>query len=116
MIKWIPMFILINLSTFISVKQLLMGHQVFEWEKYTFHVYDYESKREMNPITASTAFWAANEEKTSASLDKADPPPAKSDRDLIAIKGVFCWRQTKATAALSMSIGVTLNFVFKNDL
>jgi hypothetical protein len=43
----------------------------------------------MNLTTTSTAFCAANEEKMSASFDKADPPPARSERDLIAIKGVF---------------------------
>lgn len=51
-----------------------------------------------------------------ASLERAEPPPAKSDRALIAIKGFSCWLQTNATAALSMSIGVALNLELRNSL
>jgi len=50
------------------------------------------------------------------SLLNAEPPPAESDNALMAMKGILCWKQTKATAALSMSVGVASNFKFKRSL
>ena len=44
----------------------------------------------MNLTRAVAAFWDANTAKAAASLDKAEPPPAKSDNDLNAMKGIFC--------------------------
>jgi hypothetical protein len=32
------------------------------------------------------------------------------------MKGIFCWKQTKATAALSISVGVASNLEFKKSL
>lgn len=72
--------------------------------------------KEMNLTRTSNAFWDANEENKDASLDNAEPPPAKSDNDLIAMNGILCWKQTKATAALSMSVGVAPNLDFKKLL
>lgn len=70
----------------------------------------------MNLRRTSNAFWDANDKNTCTSLDDAEPPPAKSDSDLMAMKGILCWKQTKATAALSMSVGVASNLEFKNSL
>lgn len=53
--------------------------------------YTHEDNREMNPSRTLTEFWAAKVANTAASFDKAEPPPAKSDKDLNAIKGIFCW-------------------------
>lgn len=68
----------------------------------------------MNFTTTVTEFSAAKEEKTEASFDCAEPPPARSERERIAMKGVPNWRDTSPTAAVSMSIGVILNFDCKN--
>lgn len=70
----------------------------------------------MNLTRTSRAFWDAKEANTSASLDNAEPPPAKSDSALMAMKGFLSCKQTKATAALSMSTGVASNLEFKNSL
>jgi len=70
----------------------------------------------MNLTRTSNEFWDAKEEKTFISLDNAEPPPARSDKALMAMKGFFCWRHTNATAALSISIVVASNFEYKNSL
>ena len=85
------------------------------WQRQESENY-YHGNNEMNLVRTATAFWDAKVAKTVASFDIAEPPPAKSDSDLMAMKGVFCWRQTKATAALSMSIELALNLEFKNSL
>ena len=59
--------------------------------------------------TAVTELAEARVMKMSASLESAEPPPARSDRARIAMKGVRCWRQMRATEALSMSTGLMLN-------
>ena len=76
---------------------------------------NYGNNKVMNRSEASTAFWAARDAKMPASLETAEPPPAKSDRALIAMNGICCWWQTRATAALSMSIGVILNLELRNS-
>jgi len=43
----------------------------------------------MNLIRTSNAFWDAKEPNTFISLDNAEPPPAKSDNALMAIKVSF---------------------------
>lgn len=50
-----------------------------------------------------------------ASLETEEPPPAKSERALIATKGFWCWMQTRETAALSMSMAVALNLENRNS-
>jgi len=70
----------------------------------------------MNLTRTWNAFWEANDKKIDASLDNDEPPPAKSDNALMAMKGILCWKQTKAIAALSMSVGVASNFKFKKSL
>ena len=51
----------------------------------------------------------------SASLDTDEPPPAKSDNALIAMKGFCGWKQTRETAAVSISMAVALNLEYKNS-
>jgi hypothetical protein len=68
----------------------------------------------MNLTKTVTALSAAKEEKIEALFDCAEPPPARSERDRIAMKGVPNWRETSPTAAVSMSIGVILKFDRKN--
>lgn len=63
----------------------------------------------MNSTTTLTELVAASIEKVSASLDSAEPPPARSDRDLMMTNGFLCWRQISATEALSISTGVGPN-------
>ena len=72
--------------------------------------------KDMNLTRTWNAFWEANDKKIDASLDNAEPPPAKSDNALIAMKGILCWKQTKATEALSMSVGVASNLQFRWSL
>jgi hypothetical protein len=67
----------------------------------------------MNWTRTLNAFWEANDKNIDASLVKEEPPPAKSDNALIAMKGIFFWKQTKATATLSISVGVASNLDFK---
>ena len=72
--------------------------------------------KDINLTRTSNAFWEANDIKIDTSLVNDEPPPAKSDNALMAMKGILCWKQTKATAALSMSVGVASNFKFKRSL
>ncbi|BAT78331.1 hypothetical protein VIGAN_02099600, partial [Vigna angularis var. angularis] len=50
----------------------------------------WEDKSLTNSMTAVTELAAAMDKKVSASLDSAEPPPAKSERALIAMKGILC--------------------------
>jgi hypothetical protein len=71
---------------------------------------------EINFTRTLNAFCEANDKKIDISLVDDEPPPAKSDNDLIAMKGILCWKQTKATEALSISVGVASNLEFKKSL
>ena len=78
---------------------------------------DDEEMRWMNWTATVTAFWEAKEANREASLERAGPPPARSESALNAMKGVVvCWRHTSATAAVSISIGLTLNLDLRKPL
>ncbi|BAS92904.1 Os05g0227901 [Oryza sativa Japonica Group] len=70
----------------------------------------------MNLTATATAFCAASAANTPASLDSAEPPPARSESDRMAMNGAPCCAATSATAADSMSIGVTPSLDRRNCL
>jgi len=54
------------------------------------HHLEWSDKSFTNSMTTVTELVAAIDKKVSASLDSAEPPPAKSERALIAMKGTLC--------------------------
>lgn len=59
-------------------------------EYYMDHHLEWSDKSFTNSMTTVTELVAAIDKKVSASLDSAEPPPAKSERALIAMKGTLC--------------------------
>uniref|UniRef100_J3M529 Uncharacterized protein n=1 Tax=Oryza brachyantha TaxID=4533 RepID=J3M529_ORYBR len=61
----------------------------------------------MKRMATATAFCDASAANARACAARADPPPARSESDRMAMNGVLCCSATSATAAVSMSIAVT---------
>lgn len=76
-----------------------------------FHLLRWSDKSLTNSTTTLTELVAASDAKVSASLDWADPPPAKSERALKTMNGTLCCKHIRATDALSMSTGLTWNLL-----